>query len=127
MKEKTMKLQGKCKALRIYVDEDLKWKSQLLYRAIVETLLKNGLAGATVFKGIEGFGSSAHIHSSRIMEITENLPMMVEVIDSPKQILKALNGVESMLPKHCLVTVQDVRVLHYHAPKGKHSKTTKLG
>ena len=126
MKEKTMKLQGKCKALRIYVDEDLKLHNQLLYRAIVETLLNNGLAGATVFKGIEGFGSSAHIHSSRIMEITENLPMMVEVIDSPKQILKALNAVEPMLPQHCLVTVQDVRVIHYHAPKGKHSKSTKL-
>src|SRR5436853_339130 len=113
MKGKTMKLQGKCKALRIYVDEDLKWHNQLLYRAIVEKLLDLGIAGATVFKGIEGFGSSARIHSARILEITENLPMMIEVIDGPKQILKTINAVEPMLPKHCLVTVQDVRVLHY--------------
>ena len=122
-----MKLQGKCKALRIYVDEDLKWQNQLLYRAIVEKLLKSGLAGATVFKGIEGFGSSAHIHSSRILEITENLPVMVEVIDASKQIIKALNAVKPMLPRHCLVTVQDVRVLHYQAPNGEHKRAKKLG
>jgi PII-like signaling protein len=121
-----MKLQGKCKALRIYVDEDIKWHNQLLYRAIVEKLLNTGIAGATVFKGIEGFGSSTHIHSSRILEITENLPVMIEVVDIPKQVLKALNAVELMLPKHCLVTVQDVKVIHYHAPKEKHSKTKKL-
>ena len=111
-----MKLQGKCKALRIYLDEDLKWHNQLLYRAMVEKLLNAGLAGASVFKGIEGFGSSAHIHSARILEITENLPVMVEVIDTPKQISKALKVVEPMLPKHCLVTVQDLKVLHYYVP-----------
>ena len=114
-----MKLQGKCKALRIYLDEDLKWRDQLLYRAMVEKLLNAGLAGASVFKGIEGFGSSAHIHSARILEITENLPVMVEVVDTPKQISKALKAVEPMLPKHCLVTVQDLKVLHYYVPISK--------
>ncbi len=121
-----MGILGKCKVLRIYLDGEIKSGNQLLYHALVEKLLKSGLAGATVFKGIEGFGSSAHIHSARIMEITENLPILVEVIDSPKQILKALNAVEPMFPQHCLVTVQDVRVLHYHSPKGKHSKTSRL-
>jgi len=118
-----MKLQGKCQALRIYVDEDLKWHNQLLYRAMVEKFLNLGMAGASVFKGVEGFGSSAHIHTARILEITENLPVMVEVVDTPKQISRALKAVEPMLPKHCLVTVQDVKVLHYHSPKGKRSKT----
>jgi PII-like signaling protein len=117
---------GKCKILRIFIDEDLKWHNQLLYRAIVEKMLNLKIAGATVFKGVEGFGSSAHIHSSRILEITENLPMVIEVVDTPKQIQKALNAVEPMLPKHCLVTVQDIKVLHYHHPSGKHSKTKKL-
>jgi len=122
-----MKLQGKCKILRVYVDEDIKWKGQLLYRAMVEKLLGAGIAGATVFKGIEGYGSSAHIHSSRILEITEDLPVLLEIVDTPKQILKALNVVEPMLPKHCLVTLQDVRVLHYHVASGTHKKTRKLG
>jgi uncharacterized protein len=123
--EGSMKLQGKCKALRIYVDEDLKFEGRLLYRAIVEKMLKLKMAGATVFKGTEGFGSSAHIHSSHILEITENLPVLIEVVDNPKRIQQALKAVEPMLPTHCLVTVQDVQVLHYHAPKGKHSKSSK--
>jgi uncharacterized protein len=118
---------GKCKMLRIYLDEDIKWRNQMLYRAIVERLLTSGVAGATVFKGIEGFGSSSRIHSARLMELTEDLPILVEAVDNPKNIMKALNAVEPMLPKHCLVTVQDVKVLHYHAPKDKHSKTTRLG
>jgi uncharacterized protein len=121
-----MKLQGKCKALRIYVDENIKWQNQLLYRAIVEKLLSTGLAGATVFKGIEGYGSSARIHSAQIIEVMENLPVMIEVVDNPKQILKALNVVEPMLPPHCLVTVQDIHVIHYHSPPKAGLKTKKL-
>lgn len=121
-----MNIVGKCKLLRIFIDEDLKWHNKLLYRAIVDKLLELRIAGATVFKGVEGYGSKAHIHSARILEITENLPMLIEVVDKPKQIHKALNAVEPMLPKHCLVTVQDIQVLHYHHPDGKHSKTKKL-
>lgn len=121
-----MKLQGKCKTLRIYVDEDIKFHGQLLYRAIVEKVLELKMAGATVFKGVEGFGSSAHIHSAHILEITENLPVLIEVVDTPKQVQKALKAIEPMLPTHCLVTVQDVQVLHYHAPKGKHSKSPRV-
>jgi len=117
---------GKCKILRIFIDEDLKWHNKLLYRAIVDQLLEMEIAGATVFKGVEGFGSKAHIHSARILEITENLPMLIEVVDKPRQIQKALNAVEPMLPQHCLVTVQDIQVLHYHRPSGKPVKTKKL-
>lgn len=121
-----MKLPGKCKALRIYVDEDLKSGGELLYRLLVEKLLKAGIAGATVFKGVEGYGSSHHIHSARLLEVTENLPMLIEAIDSPRQILKALTAVEPFLPGHCLVTLQDIQVLHYHVPKGKHSPKGRL-
>lgn len=120
-----MNIVGKCKILRIFVDEDLRWQNKLLYRAIVDKLLEMKIAGATVFKGVEGFGSKAHIHSARILEITENLPMLIEVVDKPAQIQKVLNAVEPMLPKHCLVTVQDINVLRYHHSTGKHSKTKK--
>jgi len=117
-----MKLQGKCKALRIYVDEELKWKGKLLYRALAEKMLELRMAGATVFKGVEGFGSSAHIHSARILEMTENLPMLIEVVDHPRRIAQALKAIGPMLPTHCLVTVQDIQVLHYHDPGKKGSK-----
>jgi uncharacterized protein len=121
-----MSIVGKCKLLRIFIDEDLKWHNQLLYRAIVEKFLNMKIAGATVFKGVEGYGSSAHIHSARILEITENLPILIEVVDKPNQIHKALNAVEPMLPRHCLVTVQDIQVLHYHHAEGKHAETKSL-
>ena len=119
-----MDVLGHCKVIRVYVDEDLKWEGKLLYKAIVDRLLKENISpGATVFKGVEGFGSSAHLHTPRIIEVTENLPMVVEVVDQPDRALKALNLIEEMLPNHCLVTVQDTQVLHYHSADGKHTKT----
>ena len=119
-----MKLQGKCRALRIYIDEEIKWKGGLLYRAIVENLLRIGIAGATVFKGIEGYGSSAHIHTARILEITENLPVMIEVVAKPKSIQLALKAIEEMLPQHCLVTVQEVTVLRFGEGKAGRKKSS---
>lgn len=121
-----MSIVGKCKILRIFIDEDLKWEHKLLYRALVDKLLEIKIAGATVFKGVEGYGSSFHLHTPRIIEITENLPVLIEVVDTPKQIHKALNEIEPMLPTHCLVTVQDIQVLHYHHPAGKHTTTKNL-
>ena len=121
-----MELSGKCKKLRVYVEEQLKHGHVPLYHAILEVLLKEGIAGATVFKGIEGFGSSHHIHSPRVIEMTEKLPMVVEAVENPQKLLKALNLIEEILPVHCLVTVENVEVLHYYHPDGKHSKTKSL-
>jgi PII-like signaling protein len=121
-----MKLAGKCKILRIFLDENLKLKNQLLYRTIVKKLLELKVAGATVFKAVEGFGSKAHLHDAGVLELSENLPILIEVVDTPTQIRKALKAVEPMLPTHCLVTVQDIQVLHYHAPGGKQSHSRPL-
>jgi PII-like signaling protein len=121
-----MTIKGKCKILRIFVDEDKKFEGKLVYKAIMDKLLEMKLAGATVFKGIEGFGSALHMHTSRIIEVTENLPMIIEVVDKPKEIHRALNAIEPLLPKHCLVTVQDIQVLHYHHAEGKHTQTASL-
>jgi PII-like signaling protein len=119
-----MDVLGHCKVIRVYVDEGLKWEGELLYKAIVNRLLKEKVsAGATVFRGVEGFGSSSHLHTPRIIEIAENLPFMIEVVDKPDRALKALNLIEEMLPNHCLVTVHDTHVLHYHSADGKHTKT----
>jgi PII-like signaling protein len=101
----------KQKVLRIYLDEKLKYKSQLLYRALVEKLLKRGIPGATVFRGLEGFGASAKIHDARILEMSENLPVVIEVVGEPKVMMASLNEIKAMLPKHCLVTVQDIHVI----------------
>ena len=121
-----MDLKGKCQSLRIYVDEDIKWKGKLLYHAILEMFHREGFAGCTVLKGMEGFGSSTRIHSARILDIIENLPVLVEIVDTPANIRKAWKLAEPMLPPHGLVTLQDVKVLHYHIPRGKGAKTRRI-
>ncbi len=121
-----MGLMGKCKVLRVYIDEDLKLHSKLLYKAMVDKLLDEKIAGVTVYRGVEGYGSSYHLHTPRIVEAMENLPMILEVIETPARALLALNIIEEMLPKHCLVSVQDIEILHNHAPDGVHTKTEKF-
>jgi hypothetical protein len=111
-----MKLSGKAKVLRIYVDENIKSGNKLLYRAIVERLRAAKIAGATVFKGVEGYGSSAHLHDAGLLEISENLPMVVEVVDVPAQVAKALRTLKPILAPHCLVTVHDVKAFYYRKP-----------
>ncbi len=113
-------MEGHCKCVRVYLEENLKWEGKLLYQAIVERLLKEGFAGATVFRGIMGYGSAARIHSIRFVEVMEKLPVVVEVVETPERAKKALRLIEEMLPQHCLVTLQDIHVAHYHSPDGKH-------
>lgn len=115
-----MNITGRCKVIRVYMDEDLKWEGKLLYGAMVEKLLHEGIAGATVFRGVMGYGSESRIHSVRFVEVMDKLPVMVEVVDVPERATKALRIIEGMLPKHCLVTVQDIHVAHYYSPDGKH-------
>lgn len=104
----------KAKMLRIYLDENIKSGNELLYRVILRKWLALKLSGATVLKAVEGFGSSAHIHDAGILEISENLPMVVETVDDPIRVKKALEAVKDLLPSHCLVVFQEVQVL----PKG---------
>jgi PII-like signaling protein len=114
-----MKTEIKAKVLRIYLDEKIKSGNKLLYRAIIEKWVSLKMTGATVFKGIEGFGSSAHIHDSGILEMSENLPVVIEMIDAGPQVKKALKAVEPILPDHCLVTVQKVTAIRYQHYKKK--------
>ena len=107
-----MELSGKCQVLRIYIDEEHKWQGHNLYHAIVERSVKEGLAGATVIRGIEGFGSSTRIHSAH---------WVVEAVDRHEKIASVLAWLPEMLPQHCLVTVGDVHVLHYYSPSGHHA------
>ncbi len=119
VKEPIMPSFEKLKVLRIYLDENIKVKNELLYRVIVKKWLSIKLKGATVYKAVEGFGSSAHIRDAAILEISENLPVVIETIDTSAQTAKALKAVESLLPAHCLVTLQDIKAIRYQRPKGR--------
>ncbi len=111
------------KILRIFVGEEKKYDGKLVYKSIMNRLQELKVAGATVFKGIEGFGSSFRLHSSRIIEISENLPIMIEVVDKPKEIHRALKALKPILLTNCLVTMQNIQVLPYNQNKKRNYQT----
>ena len=92
-----MKLEGKAKMLRIHFGEDDKWNDKPLYRAIVEKCRELDLAGATVFRGIEGYGASTLIHRSHLLSFSSDAPIMVSVIDSEEKIQKLLPFLDEMV------------------------------
>lgn len=107
-----MKLSGKCKLLKIYISEDSKYKGHNLYHALVFKLREIGMAGVTVTRGIEGFGQEKRLHTTRILDLTLSLPIIVEVVDIPERIEKAIPIVEEMVNEG-LVMVTDVNVIKY--------------
>ena len=78
------RLEGDGKLLRIFIGESDTWHGKPLYQAIVERVREEGLAGATVIRGIEGFGASSHLHTSRILRLSEDLPLVIEIVDTER-------------------------------------------
>jgi len=100
--------------LKIHASSTDKIGSKPLYQFIVERARENGIAGATVYRGIMGFGSSSRISSSRFWELTEKLPVSIELIDNTEKLEEFYTLIEEHLvhmPKGCLVTLQPVTLL----------------
>jgi PII-like signaling protein len=100
------------KLLRIFVGEHDRWKGQPLYTAVVEVLRRRGFAGATAFKGIEGFGEHAVLHAARLIDVSTDLPVLIEVVDSEEKIRALLPVLEEMI-REGMVTIETVEVIHY--------------
>jgi PII-like signaling protein len=109
-----MKLEGTGLLVRIYLGEADRWHGKPLYQAIVERLRERGVAGATVLRGIEGFGAKQHLHSTRILSLSEDLPILVEAVDTEERIRAALPDLDEMLGDG-LITVERVEVITYRA------------
>ena len=109
-----MKIEGQGKLLRIYIGESDRWDGAPLYQAIVRRLREEGLAGATVIRGIEGFGAHSRLHTARILRLSEDLPLLIEVVDQEERIQQVLPILEEMIPEG-LVTLENVEILHYRA------------
>ena len=107
-----MKLEGKAKMLRIHFGEDDKWKEKSLYRAIVEKCRELDIAGATVFRGIEGYGASTLIHRTHLLSFSSDAPVMVTVIDSEEKILQLLPHLDQMVQEG-LIAISEVEVVKY--------------
>jgi PII-like signaling protein len=105
-------LDGEQVLLRVFVGESDRWHHQPLYRALVVRMRKEGLAGATVLRGIIGYGASSVVHTSGLLELSEDLPVVVEVVDSEEHIERLLPVLDEMV-QGGLVTLEKVRVLKY--------------
>ena len=116
-----MKLEGKAKMLRIHFGEDDKWKDKPLYRAIVEKCRELDIAGATVFRGIEGYGASTLIHRSHLLSFSSDAPVMVSVIDSHEKIQKLLPLLDEMVHEG-LIATSEVEVIKYSHQNGVRSE-----
>ncbi|HEV8284201.1 MAG TPA: DUF190 domain-containing protein [Chitinophagaceae bacterium] len=115
-----MELQGQSKLLRIFVGEIDKIGHQLLYEAILLAAREKGLAGGTVLKGIMSFGASSRIHVARLIELSEDLPIVVEIVDQETKIdsfIPILNDLFEKCGRGGLITVEKVDVLYYKPKK----------
>ena len=105
-------LTGEQVMVRIFFGESDKWKHQPLETALLERLRKEGFAGATVFRGTAGFGANSIIHTTHLLELSSDLPVVIEVVDSEEHVERLLPILDEMLDDG-LVTIEKVRVLRY--------------
>jgi hypothetical protein len=111
-------IDGEQSLVRIFIGESDKWHHQPLETALLERLRKAGLAGATVFHGMAGFGAHSVMHTAQILRLSEDLPIVIEVVDSEELVQKVLIPLLDEMVPEGLVTVEKVRVIRY-APKAK--------
>ena len=107
-----MRIEGEGKLVRIFIGESDRWHGTPLYQAIVQRVRAEGLAGATVLRGIEGFGADSHIHTSRILRLSEDLPVVIEIVDAPERIDAVLPLLDEMVAEG-MVTVERVQIIAY--------------
>lgn len=107
-----MKLPREAKLLRIFVGESDKHQGRPLYEAIVQEARRRGLAGATVLHGAVGFGASSRIHTAKILRLSEDLPMVIEIVDAEEKINAFLPDLDEMIGEG-LVTMEKVEVIVY--------------
>ncbi len=101
-----MKLEGPGERLTIYIGETDQHRHRPLYTEIVERAQQAGLAGATVLRGMEGFGASSHIHTTRILRLSEDLPVVIVIVDLPDRIDAFLPQLDDLISEGLVVREQ---------------------
>src|SRR6266481_1482494 len=107
-----MKLPSEAELLRIFIGESDKHQGRPLYEVIVEEARRRGLAGATVLRGTLGFGANSRIHTAKILRLSADLPMVVEIVDLAERVEAILPDLDKMLDEG-LITLEKVRVIAY--------------
>lgn len=96
---------GKAKLLKVYVGEKERFKNKPLYQYLVHWLKEQGIIGVTVFRGIEGYGQDKVLHSARLLELSSDLPIILEIVDTEEKINSIVPEVSKMVPKGLVYTV----------------------
>jgi uncharacterized protein len=110
----TRMIDGPALLVRIYIGEADRHDGQPLYEAIVRFLRDRGIAGATVFRGIEGYGANAHLHTTRLLRLSEDLPILIEVVDGEDRLREILPELDALVVDG-LVTLERIEVVAYRA------------
>ena len=107
-----MKVETEAKMVTIFVNSNDQFQGKALYTAIVHKCQEQGIAGATVVHCVEGYGSGHHLHTTRLLELSENLPVRIEIIDVPERIDPLLTALAGMI-RQGLVTVSNVHIQQF--------------
>jgi uncharacterized protein len=102
------------KLLRVFIGEADRWEGRPLYEAIVEAARRAGLAGATVWKGFMGFGRHSRVHTSKVLRLSADLPIVIEIVDSHEKIEAFMPALDGMV-QDGLVTLERAEVLIYRS------------
>ena len=112
-----MHLPSEAELLRIFIGESDKQGHRPLFEVIVEEARRQGMAGATVLRGVIGFGKASRIHTAKILRLSEDLPIVIEIVDKPERIEAFLPDLDAMIGDG-LVTLEKVRVIAYRHNQG---------
>lgn len=107
-----MRLAGRALRLTVYVGEDDQWRHRPLYTEIVHRAHTAGLAGASVFRGVEGYGASSVVHTSRLLSLSQDLPVAVVLVDDEERVRAFLPQLEELVSEG-LVVLDEVEVVRY--------------
>ena len=107
-----MKIEGPGKAITAYIGEDDHWHGKPLVNALVERLRSEGYAGVTVTRGVIGFGAHSRIHSANILQLSQDLPLVLILVDTEERASRALSVFEEMIDEG-LITVHNVEIVKY--------------
>lgn len=119
-----MKLQGPALRLTIFIGESDQWRHKPLYHEIVRRAHRAGLAGASVLRGIEGYGASNHIHTTRILSLSEDLPLAIVIVDAAERVRAFLPQLDELVDEG-LVIIDEVEVIRYVGRPGDPTRETR--
>jgi PII-like signaling protein len=108
-------LEGERTLVRIFLGDSDKWHGKPLESALVERLRKEGFAGVTVLRGIAGFGAASVVHTAHVLDLSADLPIVIEVVEDEEHTASLLAILDEMLQGSALVTLEKVRVVKYGA------------